>query len=203
MVFRGELRAVSLPLPYKCSCDDISALCYKHLSFCLQIIEKYGTYVLMNRSRLQRIKDILHRKDVPSLEYGSKPSPIIPTQTDHERIESLALPNAGQSFNGNDFRDLLRPGVYVAMLGELPLYAGMSNQLLRRVGGSHKQASAAFAECDRVLLYPCASVEAARELEAILLSRLQPKYNVRLRSSRKIMKALGICEGHANTLARI
>ena len=44
------------------------------------------------------------------------------------RIESLVVPNTGQRFAGRDFRDLLRPGVYLFMLGEIPLYVGKSKR---------------------------------------------------------------------------
>ena len=157
---------------------------------------------MTRKERIQRIKDILQGKDVLPLHFRAKSAPVVRATSDVERIESLVVPNAGQSFNGNDFRELLRPGVYVAMLGDDVLYVGMSNQLLRRVGGKHKQAEKAFAECDKVQLYPCVSVLAARELETILIGRLNPKYNVRRRKAFIVKDLLGINQHSANALLR-
>lgn len=93
------------------------------------------------------------------------------------KIESLVVGGAGQRFKGNDFRDLRKPGVYVFLQNGLPLYVGMSKMLLGRVGHKHRQAERAINECDEVLLYPCVSEEAAKELETLLIGKLHPKYN--------------------------
>jgi hypothetical protein len=63
------------------------------------------------------------------------------------------------------------------MLEGTALYVGMGSMLLRRVGGSHKQADEAMALCDSVLLYPCVDIKAATKLEKLLITRLQPAYN--------------------------
>lgn len=93
-------------------------------------------------------------------------------------IHELVVPNAGQSFNGNDFRDLLSPGVYVFLKDDIPLYVGMSKRLLGRIGNKHSQAALAIIECTKVLIYPCRSVDRAKKLELFLISRMKPKYNV-------------------------
>ena len=63
------------------------------------------------------------------------------------------------------------------MLDGFALYVGMATRLLGRIGGWHKQAERAIEECDEVLLYPCVSAKAAKELETILIGNLKPKYN--------------------------
>ena len=111
-------------------------------------------------NRLRESLDVLHRNEIPTL------------------ISS----EGGQQFAGHDFRALRQPGVYLFMLGDVPLYVGMSSCLLQRMGAkAHAQASKAMQDCDRVLLYPCRNVGGARRLESILIKRLQPKYNQRLR----------------------
>ncbi len=92
-------------------------------------------------------------------------------------LSKLVLPEAGQKFKASDFRDLLKPGVYLFMRGGVPLYIGMAKRLLGRVGGWHKQAESAIQECDEVLLYPCVSVETALQLELMLIGQLKPLYN--------------------------
>jgi hypothetical protein len=111
-------------------------------------------------------------------------------------IEDCVIPNTGQEFRGDDFRELVKPGVYVAMLGDEPLYIGMSKNLLRRAASSHRRA---INECDRILLYPCVSVWTARELEAILIAKLRPKYNKRLHLARIVARRLGMSESAVNT----
>jgi hypothetical protein len=92
-------------------------------------------------------------------------------------LSQLVLPQAGQKFQASDFRDLLKPGVYLFMRGGLPLYIGMGKRLLGRIGGLHKQAGLAIEECDEVLMYPCVSLKAATELETLLIGQLRPRYN--------------------------
>lgn len=98
-----------------------------------------------------------------------------------ELISKLIIQDSGQSFNGNDFRSLKNPGVYVFLKGSKPLYVGMSKCVLQRIGfANHLQAARAIDECDKVLIYTCKSVPKARRLERILIARLQPAYNHRL-----------------------
>ena|ERR1700676_3861135 len=98
-----------------------------------------------------------------------------------DEIESLVKAGEGQSFAGSDFRTLRQPGVYAFMLGDECLYVGMAKNLMQRVVGVHHRQEA-IDECDRVLLWPCKDKEAAAQLEAILILRLHPKYNIRSRS---------------------
>src|SRR6266852_4384829 len=99
-------------------------------------------------------------------------------QIERKDIESLVIKGAGQKFVGSDFRQLRKPGVYVFMLGGLPLYVGQGKMLLRRIGSNHHQALKAIELADEVLLYPCISESAAIELEIILIGKLKPKFNV-------------------------
>jgi excinuclease UvrABC nuclease subunit len=106
-------------------------------------------------------------------------------------IEEWVIPGAGQQFDGDDFRDLRRPGVYVFMFEGSALYVGMASMLLRRIGGFHKQAQDAIDGCDRVFVYPCVSLEAALELEKLLICQLKPRDNVNSRLN-YIKQRLGI-----------
>lgn len=92
-------------------------------------------------------------------------------------IEDLVINGAGQQFIAKDFRSLLLPGIYILMRGEECLYIGMSGRLLGRIGGRHHQ-KRAMRECDKVLLFPCKSKEAANALETILIGKMKPKYNL-------------------------
>ena len=93
-----------------------------------------------------------------------------------QRIERLVIAGAAQEFKGNDFRDLLKPGVYVFLRHEQPIYIGSSKSLLRRVASNHHK-PLAIEECIKLLLYPCVSESAARELENLLIQAFQPQYN--------------------------
>jgi len=94
-------------------------------------------------------------------------------------IEELVIENAGQSFVGDDFRMLCKPCVYMFMEKGIPIYIGMSgNGLTRPLQRGHRQWYRARKECDELRIYPCKSIEAARQLERILLCRTQPRYNV-------------------------
>lgn len=107
-------------------------------------------------------------------------------------IEDLVIPEAGQQFKGNDFRDLCKPGVYIFMKNGKPLYVGMSDALIHRAAAkNHRQAVRSRAECDKVLLYPCLSIAAAKQLETLLISRLHPPSNEN--SKRTLLrKSLGL-----------
>lgn len=94
-------------------------------------------------------------------------------------ITSYVIENSGQEFNGNDFKALLGPGVYVFMKEDRPIYVGMGRSLLGRCSGlGHHKAHTARKECDKVLLFPCIHLEAAHKLETILIGRFQPQYNL-------------------------
>lgn len=78
---------------------------------------------------------------------------------------------------------LLNPGVYVFLKGEQPLYVGMGSQLIWSVSRKHSHAerNKAIAACDKLLLYPCKSIQAARALEKLLIEGLRPTNNYRLK----------------------
>jgi len=106
-------------------------------------------------------------------------------------LSQFAIPEAGQQFKASDFRALLNPGVYLYILGEVPLYVGLGKCLLYRESDpKHKQAKRARAEADTVKLYPCVSFQAARDLETILIGRIKPKYNVNI--GMYVRKILGL-----------
>jgi hypothetical protein len=97
---------------------------------------------------------------------------------DPYRIESLVVETGGAEFTGETFRQLCGPGVYMFMLGDLPLYVGMGGDLLQRCAQkAHRHAKTARAECNRVLIWPCQSEEKAKLLEELLICKLKPKYN--------------------------
>lgn len=96
---------------------------------------------------------------------------------DISEIESLVVEGAGQSFTGDDFRSLRRPGVYALMLGDVCLYIGMGRNVLGRAASEGHHCWLAIRDCDKVLLWPCKSHDAAFKLELILIRRLKPRYN--------------------------
>lgn len=112
-----------------------------------------------------------------------------------DEIESLTIAGAGQSFTGSDFRSLRSPGVYALMLKDVCLYVGMGGNILGRIGGQSHHCFRAIRECDRVLLWPCRSVDAAFKLEIILIRRLKPSYNKANRFV-QLKKMLGITGTH-------
>src|ERR1700693_1809122 len=93
-------------------------------------------------------------------------------------IFDLVLPEAGQQFKAEDFRQLIGPGVYVFLCNGVPVYVGMSNDnLLGRAAGNRHHKAIARNECDEVRLFPCKTSAAARELETYLINKCRPKYN--------------------------
>ena len=79
-----------------------------------------------------------------------------------------------------------------------PLYIGMSKSGLQRCSQrAHEKAALARAECDEVLIYPCISASNAYKLETLLISCLQPVYNIRQRTS-LIASKLGVKVSHFN-----
>lgn len=107
-------------------------------------------------------------------------------QPTSQRLEELVMPNGGQRFTGSDFRALRLPGVYLFMKEKAALYVGMASCLLQRAGSKqHAQADQAIAECDEVLFYPCQSIDAAVELERLLIWKLKPDFNHNSKTGRK------------------
>jgi hypothetical protein len=110
----------------------------------------------------------------------SEPSTVDNTLIRNElrELSPLLSADSGIRFQGDDFRSLCGPQVYVFMRSGEPLYVGMSsNGIERPASVRHKQAAKARAECDEVLIYPCKSVNAAIKAETILISLLKPTYN--------------------------
>lgn len=100
------------------------------------------------------------------------------------------IQGAGQSFKGNDFRDILGPGVYVLFEKRTPVYVGKGSNMLRRLSGLHHKRSI-INSCTEIKLFPCISLQAAIELEKQLIARFQPKYNSRQLTT-LIARQLGI-----------
>ena len=107
------------------------------------------------------------------------------------RIEQFVLEHAGQQFSGKDFADLCRPGVYAFLCGEEVLYIGMGSNALTRCSQTQHSKRFVRESCDTVKIFPCVSIEAARELEEYLISVCKPKYNQRQRKGYQ-MKLLGL-----------
>lgn len=117
-----------------------------------------------------------------------------------DRLPQLVVPDSGQRFAGQDFRSLRLPGVYMFLKDESVLYIGMSSCLLQRTGSSkHSQASKAIAQCDAVLLYPCRSLQATRILERELIRKINPPFNVNLRSNPNTSRYPVQCLTQANS----
>lgn len=87
------------------------------------------------------------------------------------------IPGAGQRFSGEDFRDLLRPGVYAFFKGGKPLYVGTSYSILQRAAYRDHNAKRAREEADEVFMFPCISKEAADSLETYLIGKMRPRDN--------------------------
>jgi hypothetical protein len=112
----------------------------------------------------------------------------------------LIIPQSGTKFNGDDFRQLCGPQVYLFMKDNKPLYIGMTGDGLARCGSrGHKQATVARDECDEVMIYPCISRQHAERLETLLIWHLQPAYNKRKKSA-YIQAMLGIGHQRATVL---
>jgi hypothetical protein len=101
---------------------------------------------------------------------------------DKESIDG-AIPGLGQRFSGDDFRDLLRPGVYAFFKDGLPIYVGSSYSILQRAAYKDHNATEARKECDEVFLFPCVSKEAAESLETFLIGKFRPRDNKAKRCS--------------------
>lgn len=94
-------------------------------------------------------------------------------------ISALVVEKSGQKFAVTDFISLCKPRVYLYMRGIEALYIGMGKNLLARASSEGKQwhRSRALSEADMVMLYPCVSIEAVRDLEALMIGKCKPKYN--------------------------
>lgn len=111
-----------------------------------------------------------------------------------KRIEELVICGSGQSFKGGDFRDLLRPGVYILIENGVVLYVGQSKRMMARMSGKHHK-NELFMRADEIRVYPCRTAKDAYELERILIDRLKPTHNVNRRLA-YLAKILGVKHPH-------
>jgi excinuclease UvrABC nuclease subunit len=63
------------------------------------------------------------------------------------------------------------------MDGQAALYVGMASNLLARIGGQHHKRDAKK-RCTHVLLYRCETLNAANDLESLLIHALKPTLNI-------------------------
>ena len=85
----------------------------------------------------------------------------------------------GIEFAGVDVLRLRGPVVYMVSRGEQVMYVGMSRRgLVRPFQGTHRSLSK-MNEDDRLQVWPMVSVEAAQELEGLLIGALRPAWNQR------------------------
>lgn len=96
-----------------------------------------------------------------------------------DEVATRIIPDSGFSFTGEDFRAMAQPCVYLYLLGNEALYVGMSGNGISRASSRTHQSASVRQEADRILLYPCHSLKAARDVECILIKALKPKYNSR------------------------
>lgn len=90
-------------------------------------------------------------------------------------------------FTRLEFDEALRPAVYAAMRGGVPLYIGFSRNGYRRVfaghdapgGKSADNRSQAFKECDEVVFRFYSDEREAKIAEADLIFKFKPRYNTR------------------------
>jgi hypothetical protein len=117
------------------------------------------------------------------------PPPVATTQPPARSIEPLPdpgacfkrliLPSGGVRFDGEEFRRLCRPLVYMFLKDNTPLYIGFSAAGLARPSQNAHHAKRARQEADEILIWPTKTEADARELESILIFAMQPKYNRR------------------------
>lgn len=109
-------------------------------------------------------------------------------------LEGRIISAKGMAFTASACNDLRGPGVYV-LLGarDLPLYVGSSrNVAMRAFSRDHKQYTKAIHAYHRLLVYPCFSLQAAQEAEAILIAVLKPLYNHSRKAACRTAFRLGI-----------
>lgn len=97
-----------------------------------------------------------------------------------KRIAELTS-GTGTSFEIADVRSLSGPIVYILSDNIGPIYIGMSrNGIGRPFSSRHPMFER---ECTSLKVYPCKSLEAARQAEKILIALFQPRHNRALRRS--------------------
>lgn len=107
-----------------------------------------------------------------------------------KEIESLVIRGAGSSFSATDFRLMQSPGVYVLMRSNECLYVGVGKNALGRISATGHHRLISMRKCDRILLWPCKSLQDAERLEDILIFRLKPRDN-RRKTSKRARQILG------------
>jgi len=58
-----------------------------------------------------------------------------------------------------------------------PLYVGMGENALARASQAKHHKAYIRESADEIRIWPCVSLEAAKELETLLLGRLRPRFN--------------------------
>ena len=113
---------------------------------------------------------------------------ISPTHRELFKDKITEWVKGGVSF-GRSTAELLRgPCVYLFLKENEPLYIGMSEYGLSRVFSTHhnKYFSEVLSEYDEVLIYQVKDAKAARDTEALMISSLRPRANIRGGVSRVI-----------------
>lgn len=95
-----------------------------------------------------------------------------------KRISQLVVSDSGSEFKGSDVRQWLQPCVYVFLRDGRALYVGYSSTgIARALAKRHLSGWKAREECDQLKVWTCRNAKDAKELEDILIGRLQPLYN--------------------------
>lgn len=100
---------------------------------------------------------------------------------DRDRLNLIPghiLGDSPYKIDGNVFRLLLSPCVYIFMQGYSVLYVGMSVRGLSRVSNPAHAQQEAIETCESVYFLPCRDEQDARTLESKLIRQLQPKFNI-------------------------
>jgi len=94
-------------------------------------------------------------------------------------VQKISLAkNGGWSFTGREFRNLMRPLVYIFLRDDRILYVGVSSHGLKRALEAGHQQKEARSICDEVRILTCDSLEDALKLEVALIRQFQPALNV-------------------------
>lgn len=118
-------------------------------------------------------------------------------------LTQLLQPEGGIEFKGVDVLRLRGPVVYLVMRGNRPMYVGMSARGLTRPFNSKHHVLNQIHEDDKLQVWPTVGVLAARDLECLLIERLQPEWNERDRNDlRPIALRLGVSEASVRRMRR-
>ena len=132
---------------------------------------------------LRPVKKVVAKRRIPP----PPPQAIIESAQTREPIpepescfKRLILSSGGVRFEGEDFRRLCRPLVYMFLKDGVSLYIGFSAGGLARPSQRRHHAKIARDEADELLIWPTRTKADAKELESILIFVMRPKYNRRL-----------------------